>query len=105
MVANSSDAEQTLDFRLVSSFNLANLASLLSKDPQSPLIQVQCAPYGQVMQSLLNPTAAVWDGRVDGAIIWTAPENVSSAYGTLLAGGMAEREQMLGEVDQFTSTI
>jgi hypothetical protein len=39
-----------LDFLLISDFNLSNLAALLSKDEESPMIHAVTAPFGQVMQ-------------------------------------------------------
>ena len=83
--------EETLEFLLISSFNVANLATLLSKDQEAPRIQARAAPYGQVMQLLLSPTAEVWDKPPDGVVIWTSPESVSPSYKRLLGGEAADR--------------
>src|SRR5439155_25020037 len=94
-------SEEPLEFLLISSFNVANLATLLSKDHQAPRIQARAAPYGQVMQLLLSPFAEVWDKPPDGVVIWTSPESVCESYRRLLGGDVAEPEQIQSEVDDF----
>jgi len=49
MSLNRSESPRTLEFLLVSDFNSGNLAALLSKDRELPLIHAAAAPYGQVM--------------------------------------------------------
>src|SRR5256886_12048025 len=98
-------SEEPLEFLLISSFNVANLATLLSKDHQAPRIQARAAPYGQVMQLLLSPFAEVWDKPPDGVVIWTSPESVCESYRRLLGGDVAEPEQIQAEVGDFWRAI
>jgi FkbH-like protein len=98
-------SEETLEFLIISSFNVANLATLLSKDDEAPRIQARAAPYGQIMQLLLSPFAEVWDEPPDGLVIWTSPESVCESYRRLLRGGIAEPEQIQSEVDDFCSAL
>jgi len=44
-----------LEFVLISSFNLDNLGALLSKGEELPMLHTVSAPYGQVIQTLLQP--------------------------------------------------
>jgi FkbH-like protein len=98
-------SEETLEFLIISSFNVANLATLLSKDDEAPRIQARAAPYGQIMQLLLSPFAEVWDEPRDGLVIWTSPESVCESYRRLLRGEIAEPEQIQSEVDDFCSAL
>ena len=102
---NRSESPQTFEFLLVSSFNVANLATLLSMDQEAPRIRARAAPYGQVMQLLLTPFAEVWDKPPDGVLIWTSPESVCESYGRLLGGEVAEPEEIQAEVDDFCRAI
>src|SRR5438876_369548 len=47
-------AEKSQVLVLISDFNLANLGSILAKNPDPPLLILRLAPFGQVMQALLN---------------------------------------------------
>ena len=105
MNRNNPESPQTLEFLLISSFNVANLATLLSKDQEAPRIRARVAPYGQVMQLLLSPSAEVWDKPPDGVVIWTSPESVSPSYRRLLESEDAEPEQLMHEVDEFCNSI
>ena len=96
---------EALELLLISSFNVANLAALLSKDQEEPKIHATAAPYGQVMQLLLSPAADTWERPFNGVVIWTSPESVCESYGRLLAGEIAEPDQLRSEVDDFCRAI
>jgi hypothetical protein len=72
--------EEALEFLLISDFNLSNLAALLSKDEESPVVCAATAPFGQVMQVLLEPASQFWSNGTQGVVVWTSPESVSPGY-------------------------
>jgi FkbH-like protein len=94
-----------LEFVLISSFNLSNLGALLRKGEELPMLRTVSAPYGQVIQTLLQPTEEVWGESVRGAVIWTTPEAISLEYRKLLASEDATPDALLGEVDEFCASI
>jgi FkbH-like protein len=94
-----------LEFVLISSFNLSNLGALLNKAEELPLLRTIAAPYGQVIQTLLQPTEEVWGESVCGTVIWTMPQAISLEYGKLLASEDASPDALLAEVDEFCAAI
>ena len=105
MKTETSDSSPPLEFVLISSFNLSNLGALLSKGEELPKLRTVSAPYGQVIQTLLQPTEKVWGESVRGAVIWTRPEAISLEYRKLLANEGATSDALLGEVDEFCAAI
>ncbi|HJX89924.1 MAG TPA: HAD-IIIC family phosphatase [Pyrinomonadaceae bacterium] len=105
MTTELSKTEPTLDFLLISNFNLSNLAALLSKDEELPTIRAATAPFGQVMQLLLEPASELWSNRTEGVVIWTSPESVSPSYKRLLGGEEPDSEELVREVDDFCNSI
>jgi FkbH-like protein len=105
MTTELSKTEPILDFLLISNFNLSNLAALLSKDEESPMIRAVTAPFGEVMQILLEPASELWTDTTQGVIIWTSPEGVSPSYRRLLESEETDSEELLREVDDFCNSI
>jgi FkbH-like protein len=93
------------EFILISSFNLSNLGALLSKGGELPMLRTVSAPYGQVIQTLLQLTEEVWGESVHGAVIWTTPEAISLEYRKLLASEDATPDALLEEVDEFCAAV
>jgi FkbH-like protein len=105
MKTERSKSEWALDFLLISDFNLTNLAALLSKDEESPMIRATAAPFGQVMQILLEPASELWSNRTQGVVVWTSPERVSPSYGRLLEDEEGEPEDLIRDVDEFCNSL
>ena len=105
MTTELSKTEPILDFLLISNFNLSNLAALLSKDEESPMIRAVTAPFGQVMQVLLEPASDLWREGTQGVVVWTSPASVSPSYRRLLESEEAEPEELMHEVDEFCGSI
>ncbi len=105
MTTELSKTEPILDFLLISNFNLSNLAALLSKDEESPMIRAVTAPFGQVMQVLLEPASDLWSKGTQGVVVWTSPESVSPGYRRLLESEEAEPEELMHEVDEYCGSI
>jgi len=105
MTTQLSKVDATLDFLLVSDFNLSNLAALLSKDEETPTIRATTAPFGQVMQVLLEPEREPWTETTQGVVVWTSPEGVSPNCKRLLGGEEADPEELMHEVDEFCNSL
>jgi FkbH-like protein len=105
MTTETSKAEAVADLLLISDFNLSNFASLLSKDKESPVIRATTAPFGQVMQVLLEPASELWNNGTMGVVIWTSPESASPSYRRLLEGEEAEPGDLMREVDEFCDSL
>jgi FkbH-like protein len=105
MTTQLSKADATLDFLLISDFNLSNLAAIISKDKESPMIRATAAPFGQVMQILLDPASELWSNGTQGVVVWTSPESVSPSYKRLLEGQAAEPQDLIRDVDEFCKSL
>jgi FkbH-like protein len=105
MTTQVSKVEATLDFLLISDFNLCNLAALLSKDEETPTIRAATTPFGQMMQVLLEPEREPWTETTQGVVVWTLPESVSPSYKKLLGSEEAEPEELMHQVDAFCSSL
>ncbi len=92
-------------FVIVSDFNASNLAGLLSRQENAGTLYAHCAPFGQVMQSLLDTHKTLWSGDVDGAIIWTTPHGISPGYATRLRYEESTIEEMVDEARAFGETL
>jgi FkbH-like protein len=90
---------------LVSDFNLETLAAYLRNDGSQPQVECAVAPYGQVAQSLLDPTLPLWRSPLDFLLVWTRPESVLESFRRLLEGSAANPEELHSEVDDFCSSL
>lgn len=90
---------------LISDFNLENLAAYLQKDGSKPTVQVIKAPYGQVVQPLLQSDMECWQEGPSSAVVWTRPEKVIQSFGRFLEGEYVALEEVMSEVDQFANVL
>jgi FkbH-like protein len=97
-------AAEPLRFVLISSFNLSNLASLLSRDAERPSITAECAPFGQVMQVLLGSEPELWKSA-KGVVVWTSPESISEGFRKLVEGEPTEPSEPEADVDAFCRAL
>ncbi len=74
---------------------------LLAKLGLEPAI----APFGQVMQTLLDANAECWREPCGAAFVWTRAEDLFETYGRLMRGEPVELESILSEVDAFCSAL
>jgi FkbH-like protein len=84
---------------------LTNLAALLSNDQGLPLVRAISAPFGQVMQTLLDETQDVWRDKVSGTLVWASPESVSTGYKRLRNGEDVQAKEILSQVDEFSEAV
>lgn len=91
---------------LISDFMLDNLTSLFSNDREAPLVEASAAPFGQVLPLLLDQHHPSWKGRTyEFAVVWTRPQAVVEGYRVLLDHKPGDIEQLLAQVDEYSSAL
>jgi len=90
---------------LISDFNIANLAALISNDESEPSCSVTIAPFGQVDQTLIDHRSASWMETPDAAFVWTQPHVEIPSFARLVANQPVEQEVLVGEVEQFARLL
>ena len=86
---------------LVSDFTLDIFARYLNTDPNSPSIQSTIAPFGQVMQVLMDDGHDCWLTAPDLGIIWTRPE----AFNKTLQFETVGLSEILQQVDDYCEAL
>ena len=90
---------------LISDFNLSNFAACLANDDALAQKKVDLAPFGQVMQTLMDSSAACWQDRYDCAIIWTRPEAVSESFSRVLMNEPFDKQELMKEIDAYAQAV
>lgn len=90
---------------LISDFNIGNLASYLEVDRNHPIIKARIAPYDQIAQTLLDPSQACWQDKVDFALIWSRPDNAIETIRESAAGSSLNRAKLCDDVDRYTDRV
>lgn len=90
---------------LVSDFNLANFATALINDSESPGISPVEAPFGQVLPVLLDSSLQCWKHSPDLAIVWTQPHGVVKGFGDLLQGESVALDDIMSGVDTYAEAL
>src|SRR5574338_310810 len=90
---------------LIGDFNLGNFAGYLGNDESAPNVETINAPYGQVMQILMNPDHDVWQGKPNFAVIWTRPHGSIASFNRLLNYENVPLDLILDEVDAFAAQV
>ena len=90
---------------IIADFNADPLARYLLSQPFSPGFEVATAPYGQVMQILMDHQHELWNDHYDILFIWTRPQSVSVEFNHLLNFEQASTKVILDEVNHFAQVI
>jgi len=90
---------------LISDFTLNNFAGYLENDESFPRILATVAPFGQVMQVLMNETLDCWQAAPDLGVVWTRPEAVIEGFNKTLQCEAVDLEEILQQVDAFCETL
>lgn len=96
---------QNLSTILISDFNTSNFQAYLKIDESMPIMDVSSAPFGQVIQCLVDKNHKIWDKQYDIAIIWTQPEAIINSYSNLLMYNEFDESLLIQEVDKFVSVL
>ena len=90
---------------LVSDFNIEPLYGYLKNNEQAPSIIPIVAPFGQVIQTLLDTDNEIWSEYHDFALVWTRPEGVLNSFARALDFHCVQIEDILAEIDDFVSAL
>src|SRR5215217_8699874 len=90
---------------LISDFNLQNFAGFLRNAGDKGAIEPHLAPFGQVLQALLEPDPSLWQPRPDCCVVWTRPESVLPSFQAMLDGHAGDQGALFQEVDQFAQLL
>jgi len=90
------------DVFVVSDFNAELASRFIRVDPNSPVLSVETAPYGQVFQTL---SAERPGSEAMTLFVWTRPEGIAPSYAALTEGEPVSIERLLDAVDIFAETV
>ncbi len=90
---------------LISDFNLANFSALLVNDEFLPKVETSIAPFGQVVQVLIDSNMPCWQENYDLAICWTQPQAVIESFNKALMNKPVSIDEILTEVDNYAKAI
>jgi FkbH-like protein len=89
--------------RLISDFNLNNLAGYLRNEVAGAAVDV--SPFGQVEPLLMQARSNLWDAHCDCVVVWTQPQSLFRTFQDVLNHRPVHKESMLEEVDEFAARI
>ncbi len=90
---------------LISSFNPANFAALLTKENDAPRVEVDSAPFGNVIASIADRNAPHWQDNPFATVVWTQASEVIESFGRFLAFENVPIDKLLGEVDAYCAAL
>jgi FkbH-like protein len=90
---------------LISDFTQTNLAGFLRNDETWPPLDVTVAPFGQVVQILVNPHHECWQTVPQVAVVWTRPESTIAALDRALHFEPVSIDEILAEVDEYAAAL
>ena len=93
------NAEPGLRGVLLADFTIAELARHLAKADDPPAIAADVAPFGQVVQSMIQGPSA------DFAVVWTRPEGALQGFRRVLEIESVAQAELLAEVDAFCAML
>ena len=86
---------------LIADFTIDELGHHLQEDLEAPGVAADIAPFGQIVQALLQPPS---EGR-DFAVVWTRPDTAIPSFSRLSAFEAVDMKTLLAEVDAFCDLI
>jgi FkbH-like protein len=86
---------------LISDFTIDELAKLVEAVPGPLGLEAQVAPFGQVVQVLMQGPEA----QADFAVVWTRPESVIPSFARVRAFEAVDPAVLAAEVDQFCELV
>lgn len=88
---------------LLSDFTIDDLALELNEPIAAPLLEVEVAPFGQVVPTLLNLQAVTEPPAL--VVAWARAESVVPSFARVLAFESVAESELLAEVDAYASLI
>jgi len=96
------DPKPELRGTIVADFTANELRDHLRNTLDAPFVDVELAPFGQILQSLIQGPSPDY---ADFALVWTRPESAVPAFGRLLAGETVGEDELLLGVDSFCDAV
>jgi len=96
---------RTVRILLLSDFNMGVFSALLHHDGDAPCVTAQAAPFGQILQTILDEKATLWGQAFDAAVVWSRPEAVSEDYADAREGKPFSPDRIREQVDAFCAAI
>jgi FkbH-like protein len=90
---------------LISDFTLSNFSGYLANDASFPEVVTVTAPFGQVMQTLLDDRSECWKTEPDIAVVWTQAAAVVDGFNKLLQFEHVEVGEILEQVDAYCASL
>jgi FkbH-like protein len=90
---------------LLSDFNLQNFAGYLKNSGPDARLIPELAPFGQVVQILLDSSSSYWLPRPEASVVWTRPESVLPSFKALLDGHKLDQRSFFEEIDHFAALL
>lgn len=90
---------------LISDFNIEPLYGYLKNDGQPPSVISTVAPFGQLIQTLVDTQNKIWSDHHDFALVWTRPDGISDSFARALNFHRVPIESILAEVDDFVMAL
>jgi FkbH-like protein len=87
---------------LIADFTIDELVRHLERVPGPVGFEAVAAPFGQVVQSLLQPPDPA---ATDFAVVWTRPESIVPSFQRLAGFESVGTEALIADVDQFCDLV
>ncbi|HYV50108.1 MAG TPA: HAD-IIIC family phosphatase [Myxococcaceae bacterium] len=100
--APAAKPEPTHHGYLVADFTVDEMATLLRDPLDGPALGAEVAPFGQVVQSLLQGPP---EGAKDFLVVWTRPQGAVPSFQQVLGFEQVPEAQLLEEVDAFVKLV
>jgi FkbH-like protein len=90
---------------LIADFTVDGLAPFLAAQAELPSLHCQVAPFGQMVQTLLDDSAACWAFQPEVAVVWSRPGAAVPAFGRFVRGERVDTAEIRAEVDLFAQRL
>src|SRR5688572_5188561 len=90
---------------VIADFNAQNLVGILNKQMSALGGTVTGAPFGQVMQTLADPSAPFWARQYDLLIVWTSPPSISPTFADVIDVKPWSIDALMRDVERFAQNL
>ncbi len=98
-------ADSTFKCLVISDFNIDLLAGSLKNDDSDPKVEATVAPFGNVMQLLMDKDHDCWREQFDFAVVWTRPQAVIESFNRILGYEPVPFEKIMDEVVRYADLL
>jgi FkbH-like protein len=95
----------SLNIGIISDFNADNLVRMTEKHCAGLGATVTAAPYGPVMQTLLQPSLGFWERSYDLIVLWTFPNSVVPCFNDVIDFQEWTSDELNRDVDAFAGAV